>query len=206
MLKQMVRRISKRCYLGIDWQVEKLRLVLLANTPGVHKLTSLPRWTLPTPKFESMTGSIDLSTSAGWAPCLEQLQLLMRRGSLLVNVGLPPSYFTWIHCPAAQLTVGQSEHPLQCQRWAATALNLDPANLLVSHLQLAPSLDLLVVLKRHHEHLVRCLLTSLQSCVGRPVMGSLEPQVCLPTDVPGHVDEAFVGAWWLARKYRNNDA
>jgi hypothetical protein len=133
---------------------------------------------------------------------------------LLVNVGLPKGYFTWLHGPQLQFTQAHNARPwhqsiinrqikqqLACQRWAAEKLNLDASSVLVEHLQLAPALTMLLVLNAHYARPVENLLANLQAVINTTIEASLEPLVLSRVQCPKEVDAEGSMGWWLAQKY-----
>jgi hypothetical protein len=132
---------------------------------------------------------------------------------LLVNVGLPKGYFTWLHGPQLQFTQAhkprlwhqtivnsQIKQQLAYQRWAAEKLNLDASSVLVEHLQLAPALTMLLVLNTHYARPVENLLANLQAVIVTTLEASLEPLVLSCVQCPNEVGADSSMAWWLAQK------
>ena len=219
MLQQLTKRLFSPLYLGIDWQAECLRIVLLPAVPmGVkpsQPLTCLGQWMVPLPKTDALNPAA-LAGDDEWRLCAAQVAALVGKRRLWVNVGLPNDYFTWLHWPA-RLSANpklrfQSNSPsaptlikrqLEYQRRAAEKLGLDASSLLVEHLQLAPALDFLLVLNKHHEHQVRKRLSSLQIDLNKPLKGNLEALVFSHVRCPYGIDSSYAMAWWLAQKYRH---
>jgi len=216
MLKQLNKRLGSPVFLGLDWQAQNLRLVLLQapkNQPGPQgALLYLGQWTVPIPPLDSLAPPAETGGSA-WFRCLRQINDRVGRRHLLVTVGLPKAYFTWLHGAQVQLTQSHKLHhwyqrtvtrqiqqQLAYQRWAAEKLNLDASSVLVEHLQLAPELHMLLVLNAHYARPVENLLVNLKTVVNTTIEVSLEPLVLSCVQCPNEVDADSSMAWWLAQK------
>ena len=214
MLEQLCKRRVSPLSLGLDWQAQCLRMVLLQasnnsrSTHGSH--CCLGQWAVPIPQFDPF-GSPDESEAA-WFQCLAQINNLVGQRHLWVTVGLPKVCFTWLHGPHVQIANAQQPRrwhhrlvisqikQLAHQRWAAEKLNLDASSVLVEHLQLAPALTMLLVLNAHYARPVEHLLAHLQTVVNTTLEASLEPLVLSRVQCPKAVDLRGSMAWWLAQK------
>ncbi|HCH33499.1 MAG TPA: hypothetical protein DE045_11195 [Oceanospirillaceae bacterium] len=219
MLQQLSKRLVSTVSLGLDWQAQNLRLVLLQppkNPPDTQgPPLCLGQWSVPIPPLESFDPLAEKECSA-WFRCLAQINDLMGQQHLLVTLGLPKSYFTWLHAPQMQFTQAhkpnlwyptnvnsQIKQQLAYQRWAAAKLNLDASSVLVEHLQLAPVLTMLLVLNTHYARPVENLLAHLQAVINTTIEASLEPLVLSRVRCPKEVDADHSMAWWLAQKCWN---
>jgi hypothetical protein len=86
---------------------------------------------------------------------------------------------------------------------AAAALNIEPVNLRVCHLQLSSALSFLVVTKRHYGDRIGQLINSLHEVAEGSVIGCIEPQglttVCLP-ELLNDLGDEYAMAWFMANK------
>jgi len=205
MLQHFVRRRVKPLVLGIDWQVDALRIVLLGcanHTNGVGQQRVLGQWHLSLPLASVSTS---LPAHEVWQDFLAQIAPLLGNAPLHVNVGIPNRLCTWLHCPAGLFEARANLVTLQLhyQRMAAAALNIEPVNLRVCHLQLSSTLSFLVVTKRHYDDRIGQLINSLHEVVEGSVIGRIEPQglttVCVPALLDDLGDE-YAMAWFMANK------
>jgi len=216
MLKQLSKRLVSSVSLGLDWQAQCLRLVLLQASENPLRTQGPPlclgQWTVPIPPLDSLEPAAEAEDSA-WLRCLTHINGLVGQRRLVVNVGLPKGYFTWLHGPQMQFTQTQKprlwhqsvvnsqiEQQLAHQRWAAEKLNLDASGMLVEQLQLAPGLHMLLVLNAHYARPVENLLTNLKTVINTTIEASLEPLVLSCVQCPKELDADSSMAWWLAQK------
>ena len=203
MLKQLFRLRIKPLILGMDWQIDDLRMVLLAPTSDSDNRSGQPQllgqWHLSCPLL-SVTGP--MQAQAPWKSFITQLAVLVASAPLHVNVGIPNHLCTWLHCPEER-----SEGPaksvtlrLEYQRMAAKALHAEPASLRVCHLQLCPKLSFLVVTKRHYDDRIGQLIMSLHDAVKGSVVGRIEPQGLTRVIAPACIDHTCTMAWFMANK------
>jgi len=207
MLQHFVRRRVKPIVLGIDWQVDELRIVLLGcanhtNEKGRQRV--LGQWHVSLP-LASVGASLLAHTQ--WQDFLAQIAPLLGSAPLHVNVGIPNRLCTWLHCPADLFEARASLVTLQLyyQRMAAAALNIEPTNLRVCHLQLASRLSFLVVTKRHYDDHIGQLINSLHEVIEGAVIGRIEPQGLTKVYVPELLDDLgdeYAMAWFMANKIR----
>ena len=216
MLKQLSKRLVSPLSLGLDWQAQCLRMVLL-QAPENPPRTQWPplclgQWRVPIPPLNTLEPPDEAEGSA-WFRCLMQINDLVGKRHLLVTVGLPKVYFTWLHGPQMQFTQAQKprlwhqsvvnsqiKQRLADQRWAAEKLNIDASSVLVEHLQLAPALHMLLVLSVHYARPVENLLGNLQTVMNTTIEVSLEPLVLSRVKCPKEVGLDGSMAWWLAQK------
>lgn len=212
MLKHLTGLSKKPCVLGIDWQLDKMHMVLLGCANKADKANKfnnidqkvwLGQWQLTWPL---LSASSPMQTPAAWQEFLIQLAALLGTKPLYINVGIPNRLCTWLHCPVHQLKSGANPVNLQLNyhRVAAAALNIEPANLTVCHVQLAPNLSFLVVTKRHYEEQIEALIKSLHSAIKGSVIGAVEPQGLTQVPVTRGVDKGFAMAWFMAHKLRRS--
>jgi len=203
MLQHFVRRRVKPLVLGIDWQADELRIVLLGcanHTNEIGRQRVLGQWHLSLPLASVSTS---LPAHRVWREFIAQIAPLLGRAPLHVNVGIPNRLCTWLHCPADLFEASTNLVTLQLhyQRMAAAALNIEPVNLRVCHLQLSSALSFLVVTKRHYGDRIGQLINSLHEVAEGPVIGCIEPQglttACLPELLDDLGDE-YAMAWFMA--------
>ena len=178
MLKHLARRRIKPLVLGIDWQIDSLRIVLLggANTTnhqGQQQL--LGQWHLSLPL---LSVSDPMREQAEWQDFMAQVASLLGNARLHINV------------------------QLHYQRMAAAALNIEPVNLRVCHVQLSSNLSFLVVTKRHYDDHIGQLISSLHDAVKGSVIGCIEPQGLTKVLAPAFLDDGYAMAWFMANKAR----
>lgn len=204
MLTLLTRLRIKPFVLGIDWQVDHLRIVLLgfANKDNIAR----PQELLGQWHFSVSMGSVNapIQAQARWHDFIIQTADLLGSAPLHINVGIPNPLCTWLHCPAGPLVNDANliASQLHYQRMAAAVLNIEPVNLRVCHLQLAPNLSFLVVTKRHYEDLIGQFIISVHDAIKGPVVGRIEPQGITQVSAPSWVDDAYAMAWFMANKVR----
>jgi len=205
MLQHFVRRRVKPLVLGIDWQADELRIVLLGcanHTNEIGRQRVLGQWHLSLPLASV---SISLPAHRVWREFIAQIAPLLGSAPLHVNVGIPNRLCTWLHCPADLFEARTNLVTLQLhyQRMAAAALNIEPVNLRVCHLQLSSALSFLVVTKRHYGDRIGQLINSLHEVAEGSVIGCIEPQglttVCLP-ELLNDLGDEYAMAWFMANK------
>jgi len=213
MLQHFVRRRVKPLVLGIDWQVDELRIVLLACANKTNKTNKtnetgwqrvLGQWHLSLPL---LSVSATLQAHSVWRDFIAQLALLLGSAPLHVNVGIPNRLCTWLHCPADLFEARTNLVTLQLhyQRMAAAALNIEPVNLRVCHLQLSSKLSFLVVTKRHYGDHIGQLISSVHDAIEGSVVGRIEPQGLTKVWLPEYLDDLsdeYAMAWFMANKIR----
>ena len=204
MLTLLTRLRIKPFVLGIDWQADHLRAVLLrftnqANTPTDQEL--LGQWFFSLPKA---TTAPPIQVPAAWQDFISQIKSRLGNAPLQINMGIPNQMCTWLHCPEVAPLKHTNLITLQLhyQRMAAAALNTEPANLCVCHLQLAPNFSFLVVTKRHYEERIGHFIISVHDAIKGSVEGCLEPQGFTQVFTPSWVDDAYAMAWFMANKTR----
>ena len=204
MLKHLARRRIKPLVLGIDWQIDSLRIVLLggANTTnhqGQQQL--LGQWHLSLPL---LSVSDPMQEQAEWQDFMAQVASLLGNARLHINVGMPNRLCSWLHCPTGLFEGPANLVALQLhyQRMAAAALNIEPVNLRVCHVQLSSNLSFLVVTKRHYDDHIGQLISSLHDAVKGSVIGCIEPQGLTKVLAPAFLDDGYAMAWFMANKAR----
>ena len=204
MLKQLTWLRIKPLVLGMDWQVDNLRMVLLGpaskgNHQTAPKLLGQWHWSWP---LLSANGPVEAQPP--WQDFIAQVAGLRAKAPVHVNVGIPNHLCTWLHCPAGLFEGRAKGVALQLgyQRMAAKALNIEPANLRVCYLQLGPNLSFLVVTKRHYSDHIGQLIMSLHDAVKGSVVGRIEPQGLTQFVAPAGIDAACAMAWFMAHKVR----
>jgi hypothetical protein len=210
MLKHLARRRVTPFVLGVDWQVDSVRIALLgrANQPSQpHPQQLLGRWHLSLPLF-SLNGPVPEPVE--WQHFIAQVAGLLGSAPLHINVGIPNKLCTWLHCPAGLFDSRTNPITLQLhyQRMAAAALNIEPVNLRVCHLQLSSNFSFLVVTKRHYDDQIGQLISSVHDAIEGSVVGCIEPQGFTKVLAPdflnnsGGLGDAYTMAWFMANKVR----
>ena len=204
MLTLLTRLRIKPFVLGIDWQADHLRAVLLrfankANTPTDREL--LGQWCFSLPMGVT---AAPIQFPAAWQDFISQTISRLGSAPLQINVGIPNQLCTWLHCPEVAPLKYTNLIALQLhyQRIAAAALNAEPANLCVCHLRLAPNFSFLVVTKRHYEERIGHFIMSVHDAIQGSVVGGIEPQGYTQVFTPSWVDDAYGMAWFMADKTR----
>jgi len=212
MLRHFVRWGVKPFYLGIDWQVDNLRMVLLGyDTPDnkAHKKTYpaiLGQWHVSLTTLLTIDST---ETPPAWQAFITQMGKLVGVSPVHVSVGIPNRLCTWLHCPPEPLKGKQTpdEFGLHYQRTAAAALNIEPINLRVCHLQLSSNLSFLVVTKRRYDDQIGQLLTNLHEGIEGDLVAALQPQgltqvVFAPkgADRGQELDDKNAMAWFMANR------
>ena len=212
--RHQFRRRLKPLYLGIDWQVDDLRLVLLGYDNLGHKACKkkhslvLGQWHLSLPMLLGSDGTL---VHPVWQSFITQLAPLVGTAPIHINVGIPNRLCTWLHCPKAPTAHCKSLFTLQLyyQRMAATALNIEPVNLRVCHLELSSNLSFLVVTKRRYDEQISQLLGHLHNGIKGNVAACAQPQGLtqiihqVPSDSVG-LDDANAMAWYMASQLMTN--
>lgn len=196
----------KPFFLGIDWQVDDLRLVLLGYDNLADKACKknhdlvLGQWHL---SLSVLLGSDGTPVHPLWQDFIAQLALLVGAAPVYINLGIPNRLCTWLHCPKAPTT--KRKNPLTLalfhQRTAATALNIEPVNLRVCHLELSANLNFLVVTKRRYDEQITKLFTHLHNGIKGNVQACAQPQGLTQVLINRpNVDDANAMAWYMAHK------
>jgi hypothetical protein len=205
MLKHLARRWIKPLVLGIDWQVDHLRMVLVGSADNPHQPRHkklLGQWHLSPPLLSLHQ---PIQTQVEWQGFVTHIAGLLGKAPLHINVGLPNRLCTWLPCPEPPLAVGTNLITLQLhyQRMAAAALNIEPINLRVCHVQLATNLSFLVTTKRHYSDHIGQLVSDVHDAIEGSVVGCIEPQgltrVKLPPWLRG-LNGDYAMAWFMANK------
>jgi hypothetical protein len=210
MSKYLARRRVTPFVLGVDWQVDSVRIALLdrVNQPSEpHPQQLLGLWHLSLPLF-SLNGPVQ--ATAEWQHFITQVAGLLGSAPLHINVGIPNKLCTWLHCPTGLFESRTNPITLQLhyQRMAAAALNVEPVNLRVCHLQLSSNFSFLVVTKRHYDDQIGQLISSVHNAIEGSVVGCIEPQgftKVLAPDFLNHsvsLGDAYSMAWFMANKVR----
>ena len=207
MLQHFVRRRVKPLTLGIDWQVDKLRIVLLGCAKNTHETEQqrvLGQWHLSL-RLSSVALSTSLKAQPAWQDFITQIVPLLGNASLHVSVGIPNRLCSWLHCPADlfEVSTNLATLQLQYQRMAAAALNIEPVKLRVCHLQLCSKLSFLVVTQSHYIDHIKHLITSLHDATTGYVIGCIEPQGLTKACILGKPDDLeaeYAMAWFMANK------
>jgi hypothetical protein len=210
MLKHLARRRVTPFVLGVDWQVDSVRIALFDRTnqprqPHLQQL--LGCWHLSLPLF-SLNGPVQ--APAEWQHFIAQVAGQLGSTPLHINVGIPNKLCTWLHCPAGLFEGRTNPINLQLhyQRMAAAALNIEPVNLRVCHLQLSSNFSFLVVTKRHYDDQIGQLISSVHDAIEGSVVGCIEPQGFTKVFAPnflnnsGGLGDAYSMAWFMANKVR----
>jgi hypothetical protein len=210
MLKHLARRRVAPFVLGVDWQVDSVRIALFdrANQPSQpHPQQLLGCWHLSLPLL-SLNGPVQ--APAEWQQFIAQVAGKLGSTPLHINVGIPNKLCTWLHCPAGLFEGRTNPITLQLhyQRMAAAALNIEPVNLRVCHLQLSSNFSFLVVTKRHYDDQIGQLISSVHDAIEGSVVGCIEPQGFTKVFAPnflnnsGGLGDAYSMAWFMANKVR----
>ena len=204
MLKQLTWLGIKPLILGMDWHVDHLSMVLLGPANKNYQQTGpqlLGQWHWSWPLL-SAHGPVEAQPP--WQEFIAQVAGLRAKAPMHINVGIPNHLCTWLHCPAGLFEGRTNAVALQLdyQRMAAKALNIEPANLRVCHLQLCPKLSFLVVTKRHYCDHIGQLIMSLHDAVKGTVVGRIEPQGLTQLVAPAGIEDACTMAWFMAHQAR----
>jgi hypothetical protein len=207
MLQHLARRRITPLVLGVDWQVDHLRIVLVNSAAKHNQLRPqqlLGQWYLSVPL---LSVNQPIQAQAGWQDFITDVAALLGLAPLHVNVGLPNRLCTWLHCPAVLFEAGTNLIALQLhyQRMAAAALNIEPINLRVCHVQLATNLSFLVVTQRHYDDHIGQFISSVHDAIEGSVVGCMEPQGLTNVLVPaglGNLGDEYAMAWFMANKSR----
>ncbi|MDC9720120.1 MAG: hypothetical protein PSN46_05245 [Gammaproteobacteria bacterium] len=195
MLQCLAKYAKKPLVMGVDWQANDLRIVLVGRS---HQL--LGQWTLPLPMANA-----ELATLPSWQGFIAQLTDNAAPQKLWIYVGLPNRCCTWVHYPSSATQAGKTQvnRMLQYQRMAASALNIEPHNLRVSHLQLAANFSFLVVINRHYEILINHFISHIYNQIRGSCVACIEPQGLTRVPAPACLDQPYAMAWYMATKPRH---
>ena len=212
MLKQVIKRLfgaligaivaghNKAYFMGVDWQPEAMRLLLLdggnSNAIGSWQLTWPP-------------------TNDNWPKFYHQVRALIApswwdTSKVYINIGMPNALCHWVHSPAIIHTPPYdnakklNKQQLHNHRLAAAALNVAPSHLCVNTAGLNPEFSLLVTVKKQHQEQIQEVVASLADGLQVAVAANLMPQGLTKACGPEELPPDFAMSLWLACQFRRH--